>query len=120
MKLSKTTQTQAVAKYYTELIIKRFGFLQNQFEMRGGDIFIDGIMVYKSEGYIRVLCYFDDKYINFSVTDFNNDLINYRASRGYYRYTDFEIKQSYEAIAALYGDAAKQLKAKYKIKSNSK
>jgi hypothetical protein len=123
MKLSKTTQTQEVAKHYTELIIKRFGFLTDDSIPKNNAAFvIDGIRVFDAAygGFVFNFYISSEVYIVFKKAVYSNSETRYFVGIYATKATDIQIKPLYDLVVAMYGDAAKQLKAKYKIKSNSK
>jgi hypothetical protein len=120
MKLSKTTQTQEVAKYYTELIIKRFGFLTDDNIPKNNAAFVaDGIQVFSEANNFTSLYFYisADCYVRFHVEEYSNrERTCFIAIIGN-KAPDSQIKPLYDLVVAKYGDAAKQLKAKYKIKN---
>jgi hypothetical protein len=123
MKLSKTTQTQEVAKYYTELIIKRFGFLTDDNIPKNNAAFvIDGIQVFGTPhgGFMFQFYLSSEVYIRFQNERYSNSEIRYFVMAYATKAPDNQIKPLYDLVVAKYGDAAKQLKAKYKIKNKSK
>jgi len=123
MKLSKTTQTQDVAKYYTELIITRFGFLTDGSIPKNNAAFVaDGIQVFDGAygGFVFQFYMSSEVYIRFQKERYSNSEIRYFVMVYVKKAPDNQIKPLYDLVVAKYGDAAKQLKAKYKIKSKSK
>jgi len=120
MKLSKTTQTQEVAKRYTELIIKRFGFLTDDSIPKNNAAFvIDGIRVFDAAygGFVFNFYISSEVYIVFKKAVYSNSETRYFVGIYATKATDIQIKPLYDLIVAMYGDAAKQLKEKCKIKN---